>query len=97
VLRRIYSLIRHRPVVVPRHPFHVVSFRWIQSLHHLQPREFSTDETLEELIPMAKVAPLIVVAVANGGDKRTKEYTPWYSSGREAGGGGGKHLKTGDS
>jgi len=41
---------------------------------------------------MGKVAPLIVVAVANGGDKRTKEYTPWYSSGREAGG-DGKHLK----
>ena len=55
--------------------------------------EWKVDETLEELIPAGKVAPLIVVAVANGSDKRTKEYTPWYSSDHEAGGGGGKHLK----
>ncbi len=55
--------------------------------------EWRVDETLEELIPSGKVAPLIVVAVANGSDKRTKEYTPWYSSDHEAGGGGGKHLK----
>jgi len=55
--------------------------------------EWKVDETLEELIPAGKVAPLIVVAVANGSDRRTKEYTPWYSSEHEAGGGGGKHLK----
>jgi pullulanase len=55
--------------------------------------EWRVDETLEELIPAGKVTPLIVVAVSNGSDKRTKEYTPWYSSDHEAGGGGGKHLK----
>ena len=56
--------------------------------------EWKVDETLEDLIPAGQVEPLIVVAVANGSDKRTKEYTPWYSSSRETGGGGGKHLKT---
>jgi predicted alpha/beta superfamily hydrolase len=56
--------------------------------------EWKVDETLEELIPAGQVEPLIVVAVANDGDNRTKEYTPWYSSSRETGGGGGKHLKT---
>jgi len=55
--------------------------------------EWKVDETLEELIPAGKVTPLIVVAVSNGGDRRTREYTPWYSSRHEAGGGGGKHLK----
>jgi len=55
--------------------------------------EWRVDETLEELIPAGKVVPLIVVAVANGSDRRTKEYTPWYSSEHETGGGGGKHLK----
>ena len=55
--------------------------------------EWKVDETLEELIPAGVVAPLIVVAVANGGDRRGHEYTPWYSSSREFGGGGGKHLK----
>lgn len=55
---------------------------------------WKVDRALDELIPAAKVAPLIVVAVANGSDNRTKEYTPWYSSDYETGGGGGKHLKT---
>lgn len=56
--------------------------------------EWKVDETLEEMIPAGQVEPLIVVAVANGSDKRTREYTPWYSSKRETGGGGRKHLKT---
>jgi predicted alpha/beta superfamily hydrolase len=56
--------------------------------------EWKVDETLEELISAGRVAPLIVVAVANGGDRRTKEYTPWYSADRQAGGGGGKHLES---
>lgn len=56
--------------------------------------EWKVDETLEELISAGLVVPLIVVAVANGSDQRTEEYTPWYSSSREVGGGGGKHLRT---
>jgi predicted alpha/beta superfamily hydrolase len=55
---------------------------------------WKVDESLDELIPAGKVAPLIVVAVANGGDNRTKEYTPWYSANLKVGGGGKKHLKT---
>jgi len=55
--------------------------------------EWKVDETLEKLIPAGLIAPLIVVAVANGGDRRTEEYTPWYSSAQETGGGGGKHLQ----
>lgn len=55
--------------------------------------EWKVDETLEELIPAGRVAPLIVVAVANGGGLRTREYTPWYSDERGDGGKGGAHLQ----
>lgn len=55
--------------------------------------EWEVDETLEKMIPAGRVAPLIVVAVANGGGLRTKEYTPWYSRDRKDGGEGGAHLQ----
>jgi pullulanase len=55
--------------------------------------EWKVDETLEELIPAGRVAPLIVVAVDNGGDLRGNEYTPWPSEVRRYGGGGGEHLQ----
>jgi predicted alpha/beta superfamily hydrolase len=39
--------------------------------------EWEVDETLEKLIPAGEVAPLMVVAVDNGGHSRIDEYTPW--------------------
>ncbi|MCB1183194.1 phosphonate ABC transporter ATP-binding protein [bacterium] len=55
--------------------------------------EWRVDETLEELIPAGRVAPLIVVAVDHGGGARTREYTPWPSRIREGSGGGPDHLQ----
>lgn len=55
--------------------------------------EWMVDESLEELIPAGRVAPLIVVAVDNGGDLRGSEYTPWPSGERGYGGGGVDHLQ----
>lgn len=53
--------------------------------------EWQVDETLERLIAAHRVAPLIVVAVDHGGDRRGTEYTPWPTS--RFGGGGGAHLQ----
>ncbi len=53
--------------------------------------EWKVDETLEALIPAGEIAPLIVVAVDNGGGERIAEYTPW-ADGESRGGGGGEHL-----
>ncbi len=55
--------------------------------------EWRVDETLEELIPRGEVAPLIVVAVANGGDDRSWEYVPCADTGRGLRtGGASQHL-----
>jgi len=55
--------------------------------------EWRVDETLEQLISAGRVAPLIVVAVDNGGGQRTAEYTPWPSRQYAGSGGGQDHLK----
>jgi predicted alpha/beta superfamily hydrolase len=39
-------------------------------------KEWEADETAERLIEAGKIAPLIIVAVDNGGERRTDEYTP---------------------
>jgi len=53
--------------------------------------EWGADETLEALIPAGQVAPLVVVAVENGGSARIDEYTPWPDP-AYGGGGGDAHL-----
>ncbi len=50
--------------------------------------EWHVDETLERLIPAGEVAPLLVVAVDNGGDSRIDEYTPWPDRQQRGGSGG---------
>lgn len=55
--------------------------------------EWRVDETLEHLIAEEKVAPMIVVAVANHGSRRIFEYTPWIISHRAESGGGQEHLR----
>jgi pullulanase len=57
--------------------------------------EWRVDEALEAGIPAGRVAPIIVVAVDNGGASRVDEYTPWVGtlSGQPGGGGGGEHLR----
>jgi len=54
--------------------------------------EWRADETLEREILAGRVAPLIVVAVANGGARRLDEYTPWADP-RHGGGGAAAHLR----
>ena len=55
--------------------------------------EWQVDETLERLIAAGRVAPLIVVAVDNGGGTRVHEYTPWPASIQARSGGGQDHLQ----
>ncbi len=55
--------------------------------------EWEVDESCETLIPAGSMAPIIVVAVDNGGLGRIDEYTPWYDPGFGAGGGGEEHLQ----
>ncbi len=61
--------------------------------------EWEIDESLARLVESGEVEPLIVVAVANGGELRTDEYTPWPgpdpsapAGGRSAGGHAAAHL-----
>jgi predicted alpha/beta superfamily hydrolase len=54
--------------------------------------EWEVDETLETLIPMGEVKPMIVVAVDNGGGARLNEYTPWFDATYMDGGGADMHL-----
>lgn len=56
--------------------------------------EWQVDESLERLIAAGEVAPLIVVAVDNGGDRRTEEYTPWGDRYHFYAGGGQDHLQS---
>src|SRR5262249_10569905 len=53
--------------------------------------EWKVDETLERMIPAGEVAPIIVVAIDNGGTARIGEYTPWSDPG-DGGGAGAAHL-----
>ncbi len=55
--------------------------------------EWQVDESLERLIAAGLTAPLIVVAVDNGGGARVNEYTPWPSAIRARSGGGQEHLQ----
>jgi predicted alpha/beta superfamily hydrolase len=55
--------------------------------------EWMVDEACEALIPAGLMAPVIVVAVDNGGASRLTEYTPWYDAGYGAGGGADAHLQ----
>jgi predicted alpha/beta superfamily hydrolase len=57
--------------------------------------EWRVDEALEAGIPAGRVAPIIVVAVDNGGASRVDEYTPWVGTfnGQPGGGGGVEHLR----
>ncbi|MFC1572565.1 alpha/beta hydrolase-fold protein [Candidatus Eisenbacteria bacterium] len=57
--------------------------------------EWGVDETCETLIPAGEMAPIIVVAVANGELNRIHEYTPWYDPDFQGGvgGGGEEHLQ----
>lgn len=57
--------------------------------------EWRVDEALEAGIPAGRVAPVIVVAVDNGGASRVDEYTPWVGTfnGQAGGGGGLEHLR----
>jgi predicted alpha/beta superfamily hydrolase len=54
--------------------------------------EWEVDETLERLIPLREVKPIIVVAIDNGGGSRLDEYTPWRDEMFGAGGGAAAHL-----
>lgn len=55
--------------------------------------EWMVDEACEALIPAGLMAPVIVVAIDNGGASRLTEYTPWYDAGYGAGGGADAHLQ----
>lgn len=55
--------------------------------------EWGVDETCESLIASGAMAPIIVVAVDNGGGSRILEYTPWYDPNFGSGGGGEAHLQ----
>ncbi len=57
--------------------------------------EWKVDETCEELIASKRMRPLIVVAIANGSQKRSFEYTPWVNPDFRHGrtGGGDQHLR----
>jgi pullulanase len=55
--------------------------------------EWQVDETIESLLSAGRITPLIVVAVDNGGDRRTGEYTPWSSPHYSGSGGGRDHLR----
>lgn len=56
--------------------------------------EWRVDETVQTLVGEGKMQPIIVVGVANGGARRSWEYTPWpdphFSQGKS--GGGQEHL-----
>jgi predicted alpha/beta superfamily hydrolase len=58
--------------------------------------EWEVDESCERLIAQGKMAPVIVVAVANGQANRIEEYTPWPDSlyTNSPNGGGAQHLQT---
>ncbi len=55
--------------------------------------EWDVDETCEALIAAGLMAPIIVVAVDNGGASRVNEYTPWVDAGYQTGGGADAHLQ----
>ncbi len=55
--------------------------------------EWRADETSEALVPRGEIAPAIVVAIANGGERRLDEYTPFVDAHR-GGGGGRAHLES---
>lgn len=57
--------------------------------------EWEVDETCEQLIASQQMAPIIVVAVANGEADRIHEYTPWFDPDFQGGmgGGGEAHLQ----
>ena len=55
--------------------------------------EWQVDESCETLIATGQMAPVIVVAVDNGGGARLNEYTPWYDPNYGAGGGADAHLQ----
>lgn len=56
--------------------------------------EWEADESLARLIAANEVAPLILVAIANGGGRRALEYTPWpLANFGEPTGGGAQHLQ----
>jgi pullulanase len=55
--------------------------------------EWEVDESCEALIAAGLMAPIIVVAVDNGGSSRINEYTPWVDAGYQAGGGADAHLQ----
>lgn len=48
--------------------------------------EWQVDETAQRLIEAGAIEPLIVVGVANAGERRIDEYTPTRDEGRRAGG-----------
>ena len=50
-------------------------------------KEWEVDETVERLVGEGRIEPLVVVAVDNGGERRTIEYTPTRDP-RHGGGGG---------
>lgn len=54
--------------------------------------EWEVDETLEKGIAAGELAPIIVVAVDNGGAQRIAEYTPWPDD-THGGGQAGAHLQ----
>ena len=53
--------------------------------------EWGVDESCARLIAAGQMAPVIVVAVENGGGARVAEYTPWKDA-QHGGGGGDAHL-----
>lgn len=55
--------------------------------------EWMADEACEALVAAGLMAPVIIVAVDNGGAARLHEYTPWYDAGYGAGGGADAHLQ----
>jgi len=57
--------------------------------------EWEVDETCERLIAAGRIPPLIVVALGNGAERRSREYTPWPDPDFRRGesGGGQEHLQ----
>jgi predicted alpha/beta superfamily hydrolase len=54
-------------------------------------REWQVDETAERLIQAGAIAPLIIVGIANAGERRLDEYTPTRDRRHRAGGGASRY------
>ena len=54
-------------------------------------REWQVDETAQRLIEAGEIAPLIIVGIANAGERRIDEYTPTRDRRHRAGGGASRY------